>query len=183
MKKELRLNPMIRAKGVGLIGLGVVFALVAQAVAQTSVEQSTEEQKEPSDVTECVGAASSLLRYKKLALNRREKTLANRELDIEKAEERLAQQFKELEDIRESLRKTMSSLDLVKEDRIKKLKGRFEKMRPKEAATILEKTDDTVSILLLAGMKADKSGKILAKMAPEKAALLTEKLAKHPINK
>ena len=183
MKKDQRFNPFIVAKGVALIALGVVFALVADAVAQNAIPDPNTQMAKPADVTECVGAASSLLRYKKLALNRREKTLKNREIDIEKAEERLAQQFTELEEIRADLRKTMKDLDIVKEERISKLKNRFEKMRAKSAAEILEKTDNVISVLVLAEMKEDKAGKILAKMSPEKAAFLAEQLAKHPMNK
>ena len=85
MKKESKMNPLIVAKGAGLIALGVVFALVADAVAQNAIPDPTAQQAAQStDVTECLGAASSLLRYRKLALNRREKTLKNREIDIDK---------------------------------------------------------------------------------------------------
>ena len=183
MKKDQKINPAVIAKGAGLIALGVVFALVADAVAQNAVPDPTQQTAAPADVTECLGAASSLLRYRKLALNRREKTLKNREIDIENAEERLKIQFTELEEIRANLKKTMEELDVVKEDRISKLKNRFEKMRAKNAAVILEKTEDVIAVMVLSEMKEDKAGKILAKMSPEKAAYLAEKLARHPMNK
>ena len=61
--------------------------------------------------------------------------------------------------------------------------ARFEKVRAKQAAAILEKTDDDVSVLVLEQMNAAKSGKILAAMNADKAAYLTERLAQHPIKK
>ncbi|MEC7985378.1 MAG: hypothetical protein VX278_09455 [Myxococcota bacterium] len=183
MKKEHKIKPLVIAKGAGLVALGIVFALVADAVAQNALPDATTQTEEAADVTECLGSASSLLLYRKLALNRREKTLKNREIDIENAEERLKIQFTELEKIRAELRQTMKELDVVKEDRISKLKNRFEKMRAKNAAEILEKTEDVIAVMVLSEMKEAQAGKILAKMSAEKAAFLAEKLAQHPMNK
>ena len=64
----------------------------------------------------------------------------------------------------------MSDMDAKKMEKVQGLVDRFSKVRAKQAAAILEKTDDDVSLLVLDTMPAAKSGKILAAMAPEAGA-------------
>lgn len=64
------------------------------------------------------------------------------------------------------------------EAEIKRLQRTFEEMSPRNAAAILEKTSDALAVNLLSRMAEDLTARILAKMKPEQAAVLTEQLSK-----
>jgi|GEM_PF-2886774 len=183
MKIERKMKLWNYAKFMGMFLVGIIFAVVAQAVAQSDATTKDDQEPKEETFTDCMTSASSLLRYKQLALNRREKSISQREEDLEKAEKRLTQQFEDLKEIREELREKMKEMDVKKQEKVDALVARFSRVRAKQAAAILEKTDDDVSLMVLEKMDAAKSGKILAAMSPDKAAELTEKFALHPLKK
>ena len=178
MNVEQRVRLWSYAKFLGMFLVGIVFAVVAQAVAQTNNPQKDGTQEEES-FTDCMTSASSLLSARQQALKRREADVKDKEKNIEDAAKRLKQQFEDLTEIREELRQKMKEMDATKLEKIKGLVARFQKVRAKQAAAILEKTDDEVSVMVLEQMNAANSGKILAAMKAEKAAYLTEMLAQH----
>lgn len=183
MSIERKMRLWNYAKFFGMFLVGIVFAVAVQAVAQSTETTEAAPEEEEETFTDCMTSASSLLRYKQLALNRRESDIGQREEDLDNAEKRLEKQFEKLQEIREELRVMMADMDEKKKKKVQGLVDRFSKVRAKQAAAILEVTDDDVSLLVLDTMPAAKSGKILAAMTPEKAAKLTEKLAQHPLKK
>lgn len=180
MNVEQKIRLWTYAKFFGMFLVGIVFAVLAQAVAQTTTDQQEKETEEES-FADCMSSASSLLTARQQALLRREKDVAGKEQDLEAAKKHLEGQIEELHKIRDELDQKMKEMDATKMEKVKGLVSRFEKVRPKQAAAILEKTDDDVSVLVLEQMSPAKSGQILAAMTADKAAYLTEKLAMHPI--
>jgi flagellar motility protein MotE (MotC chaperone) len=57
----------------------------------------------------------------------------------------------------------------------------MESMRDKQAAAILDETEDLVALEVLMRMNVSKAGKALAKMAPARAAFFAEKLGAPPL--
>ena len=180
------MNPQNRKRLVGYTRhmgsffIGVIFVIVAQAVAQTTATQQ-DIQANNIDSENCLETGPPLLRYKKEALDRREREITKKEKDLVKAREGLNKQFTQLEEIRDELDQKMKEMDQRKAEKIEALVARFSKIRAKQAAAILEKTEDDVSVAVLQKMEPSKSGKILAAMQVERAALLTEILARHPL--
>jgi hypothetical protein len=54
----------------------------------------------------------------------------------------------------------------------------YEGMKPKEAATVMAKLDPELSTTILLGMRERQAGKILGLLPPEKAADLTDRIAR-----
>ena len=182
MNVERRVQLWTYAKFAGMFFVGILFAVLAQAVAQTTNAEDDEEKAEKGFV-DCLESTSTLLSARQQALVRRENDIHDKEKNIREAKENLQDQIDELKKIRLELDVKMKDMDAKKMEKVKALVARFEKVRAKQAAAILEKTDDDVSILVLEEMNAAKSGKILAAMNADKAAYLTERLAQHPIKK
>ena len=183
MKAQNKKSLLRYTKPLGPFFIGVVFVIVAQAVASTTTASQDMDLSADDDNIDCLPSISSLLHYRKEALDRREQSIKDREVDITNAESRLNEQFKELEKIRDELGEKMKAMDAKKAAKVKALVARFEKVRAKQSAAILEKTDDDVAVMVLQEMKAGKAGKILAAMNVDKAAYLTEILAQHPLKK
>ena len=180
MNVEQKIRLWTYTKFFGMFLVGIVFAVLAQAVAQTTTDQQAKQTEEES-FADCMSSASSLLTARQQALSRRLSDVEGKEEDLEAAKKHLEAQIKELHDIRDEIDQKMKEMDATKMEKVKGLVSRFEKVRPKQAAAILEKTDDDVSVLVLEQMSAAKSGKIMAAMTPDKAAYLTERLAQHPM--
>lgn len=181
MNVERRVRLWTYAKFTGMFFVGILFAILAQAVAQTT--NPSDQEEEEVEFADCMESVSSLLSAREDALRRREQDIGEREQNIEDAEKSLDVQIQELKDIREELRQKMKKMDQQKIDKVEKLMKSFVKVRAKQAAAILEKTDDDVSVMVLEVMSSANSGKILAAMNVDKAAYLTERLAQHPIKK
>ena len=69
------------------------------------------------------------------------------------------------------------------EARITHLVKMLSASREKKSAAILEITEDSVALEVLERMKADKAGKVLAAMTPERAAELTEAIGDAALRK
>lgn len=124
-----------------------------------------------------------LLARKERNLIEREKLVDKKEADLRAAQVEVEQRIEELQSLRTELRGQLEELDEDREARITHLVKMLSASREKKSAAILEITEDSVALEVLERMKADKAGKILAAMTPERAAELTEAIGDAALRK
>ena len=150
-------------------GYGVSVARGAPGDGALSVRASA---------TQGNGRLFQLLQKKDDALKRREDLLEDEKQDLRTAEAALQSRLLELQKLRDQIREMLTDLDGEREQRVVNLVKMFESMRPKQAAGILEVTDDEIALEVLERMNQGKAGKTLAAMEPTRAAALAERIGR-----
>jgi flagellar motility protein MotE (MotC chaperone) len=120
------------------------------------------------------------LKARERALDRREQSLLSREADLRAVERDLEARIDELKVARTELKVLLKAADAAEDARIRALVKMVESMRAGDAANMVTELPNELAVSVLDRMKATKAGKLLAKMAPAKAAFLAEKLANKP---
>jgi flagellar motility protein MotE (MotC chaperone) len=154
-------------------GYGVSVARGAPEDGPLSVRATADQGKE---------RLYALLMRKDAALKRREELVENEKQDLRAAEAALEARLLELQKLRDQIREMLTDLDAEREERVASLVKMFESMRPKQAAAILEVTDDEIALEVLERMNQGKAGKTLAAMDPKRAASLAERIGRAALN-
>ena len=123
-----------------------------------------------------------LLEQKERGLQRRAATLEAREADLRAAEAEVKSRLDELKSVRAEIQDMLGQLDEKQQERVTTLVKMMESMRDKQAAAILDETEDVVALEVLMRMNVAKAGKALAKMEPGRAAFFAEKLGAPPLS-
>ncbi|WP_439579874.1 MotE family protein [Elioraea sp.] len=117
------------------------------------------------------------LRARRLALDERERTIAEREAVVVAAERRLAERIEELQQLQQRL-ETLDQAAREREDAgWRGLVKIYETMRPRDAARIFNELEMPVLIEVVERMRERNAAPILAGMNPDKAKALTAELA------
>jgi len=153
----------------GLGGYGVSVARGAPEDGQLSVRATADQGKD---------RLYWMLLQKDSALKRREELVENEKQDLRAAEAALESRLVELQKLRDQIRVMLTDLDGEREERVVNLVKMFESMRPKQAAAILEVTDDEIALEVLERMNQGKAGKTLAAMDAKRAAGLAERIGR-----
>lgn len=106
-----------------------------------------------------------------------EQQLGLREGLIKATEQRLDEKMAELTKLKSSVEELLKQYDNKEDGKLKSLVTIYEKMKPKDAARILEETDMPTLLGVLERMKESKAAPILAAMDSKKAHKVTEALA------
>lgn len=122
-------------------------------------------------------ALLAALRQREGDLDAREKTLADRAQALSVAEAKLAEQLAAFEKARGQLESTLASADKAAENDIGRMTTVYEKMKPADAAKILDKMDVTFAAGLLARMRPEIAAQVMAGMTPEAAYAVTVTVA------
>jgi len=110
-------------------------------------------------------------------LDKREKKLGEREALLAAAEQEVDHKIGELNKLKDEIESLLGKQQKMEEDRLESLVKIYEGMKPKEAATIFNTLDLDVLLAVIGRMNERKSGPILASMDPDKARIVTIKLA------
>lgn len=110
-------------------------------------------------------------------LDKREKKIAEREALLDAAGQEVDHKIAELNKLKGEIEALLGKQQKMQEDRIESLVKMYETMKPKEAATIFNTLDLDVLLTVLGRMNERKAAPILAAMDPEKARLVTIRLA------
>ncbi|MDE1151963.1 MAG: MotE family protein [Micavibrio sp.] len=110
-------------------------------------------------------------------LDKREKKLGEREALLAAAEQEVDHKIGELNKLKDEIEGLLGKQQKMEEDRLASLVKIYEGMKPKEAATIFNTLDLDVLLAVIGRMNERKSGPILASMDPDKARIVTIKLA------
>jgi flagellar motility protein MotE (MotC chaperone) len=111
------------------------------------------------------------------ALDKREQQLGAREALLKAAEQEVDKKVAELNTLKADIEKLLGQQQTMEETRIVSLVKIYEGMKPKEAATIFNTLDMDVLLAVISRMSERKSSPVLAAMDPNKARIVTIKLA------
>jgi flagellar motility protein MotE (MotC chaperone) len=110
-------------------------------------------------------------------LDKREKTLAEREALLNAAAQEVDRKVSELNKLKANMESLLGQQQKAEDGRIESLVKIYENMKPKEAARIFDTLDMNILLDVIGRMNERKSSPILAAMSPEKAKDVTIKLA------
>ena len=160
------------------LAAGVLSGIAATAVGATG-SSSVGIRSEQARGAEAI---MDLLEQKERGLQRRAATLEAREADLRAAEAEVKSRLDELKSVRAEIQDMLGQLDEKQQERVTTLVKMMESMRDKQAAAILDETEDVVALEVLMRMNVAKAGKALAKMEPGRAAFFAEKLGAPPLS-
>ncbi|MFN4089513.1 MAG: MotE family protein [Alphaproteobacteria bacterium] len=115
------------------------------------------------------------------AIERRERELDVREALIKAAEARMTAKTSELATLQKRIEDLMQIHDKQQAEKLDSLVSIYEKMKPRDAARILEGLEMDILIDVLGRMREMRSAPILASMDPEKARAVTARLAERNV--
>jgi len=117
------------------------------------------------------------LSVRREAIDKRERELDMREALTKAAEARLAAKAAELDQVQKKIEDLMKLHDEKQAEKLNSLVAIYEKMKPADAARILEGLEMDILIDVLGRMKILRSAPILASMDPVRAREVTARLA------
>jgi flagellar motility protein MotE (MotC chaperone) len=177
-----------------LVELDPLF-LEANAMASEEVQKDPEGIAEPAshlpakqDSGETGGEAKNIveeeeidlnfLLKKKAELNKEEEDLAKKRAELMALQEEINNKIAILTQLRKEIMAQMAIKEIVEEKKLKHLIKAYSAMKPQKAASLVERLDMDFAIALLSKMKGDVVGNILSFVDTEKAARISEQLAK-----
>ena len=110
-------------------------------------------------------------------LDKRERTLSEREALLEAAQKELDKKLSEMEGIRDELKDLLKQQTAEEAMRIQSLVKIYSGMKPKDAARIFNTLDTDILMDVIGSMTESKSGPIIALMDADRAKALTTLLA------
>ncbi len=154
-----------------------------QAIAEDKVKGKDKDKDKHKQAI----ALDDLKLFEELENKRRE--LAAREEELRKKEEELLILKKDIEnklaklsqlqtELQGQLQKNVEAAKQSQETRLKHLVGAYSAMKPDKAASLIEKLNDDVALQILSAMKSKDVGAILSFVETEKAARLSQRLAR-----
>jgi len=114
---------------------------------------------------------------RRVTLAKREKELENREEELSRLEGQLALRLTELKMLTERVANIRKDRDHRHEARMEQLAQVYGSMAPKEAAPLIAKLDEHISLSLLERLPGKRMGQILSLMDSERAIKLTKLLS------
>jgi len=120
----------------------------------------------------------NFLLKKKDELKGEEEELAKKRAELMAILEEMNNKIAILTQLRNKIRAEMGRKKTIQEKELRHLKKIYSSMKPQKAASLIEKLDMSFAVELLANMKGDAVGSILSFVDIEKAAKITEQLAK-----
>ncbi len=120
----------------------------------------------------------NFLLKRKTELEKEEEGLSKKRAELMVIQEEINSKIATLTQLRNEIVAEMAKKKIFEEKNIKHLIKAYSAMKPQKAATLIEKLDTTFAIELLSRMKGGAVGSILSFVDTEKAARLSERLAK-----
>jgi flagellar motility protein MotE (MotC chaperone) len=117
------------------------------------------------------------LQERRQTLDSRERDIVTRENVIKAADGRIGERLASLKLVEANIQKLLDQVDEQEAARIAALVAVYEKMKPKDAARIMEGLDEEVLIKIAQRMKTQSMALVLANMTGERARRVTQRLA------
>lgn len=121
------------------------------------------------------GAGTSMEREN---LARRQENLARKEQELRILEGELGKKLEQMKMLENRISQMMKDAEGAQDAKFRHLVDVLSNMKSKQAASVLETLDPKIAVKVLAGMRGRQAGEILTFVKPEKAAQLTESLAR-----
>ena len=118
----------------------------------------------------------SELDNRRVELERRKQALDEREADLRRQESELASRIVDLKSLTARFSEQRKEKDQKREARLEQLANVYGSMAPTEAAPLIARLDDDISLTLLERMPEKRLGQILSSMNQDRAIALTKQL-------
>ena len=115
---------------------------------------------------------------KKAEIEKEEEKLAKNRAELMAIQKNITSKIAKLTQLRNEIRAQMATKKTVQEQKLKHLIKAYSAMKSQKAASLIEKLEITFAIELLSKMKGDVVGNILSFIEIDKAAKISERLAK-----
>lgn len=112
------------------------------------------------------------------ALTRRQEDLARKEQELRVLEGELSKKLEQMQLLENRMAIMMKDAEGAQDGKFRHLVDVLSNMKAKQAASVLETLDPKIAVKVLAGMRGRQAGEILTFVKAEKAAQLTESLAR-----
>ncbi len=116
-----------------------------------------------------------------LKLRQWEKELQEKETRLKKLELDIIEKEEKLKEIKNEISEIYNKVKEMREENIKDLSTIYSKMKPEQAAEVINKMDVNLAVKIFLKMKPNKTAKILNIINKDKAVKITEKLALYGI--
>jgi len=111
-------------------------------------------------------------------LEKRENEIEKRRVELMAIQDDINEKIAKLEQLRNEIRSHMETKRSFEEQKLKHLVKAYSAMKPQAAANVIEKLDLVFAVEILSRMQGDTVGGILSFVDKEKAAKISESLAK-----
>ena len=112
------------------------------------------------------------------ALTRRQEDLSRKEQELRVLEGELSKKLEQMQTLEGRIASMMRDAEGAQDAKYRHLVDVLSNMKAKQAASVLETLDPKIAVKVLAGMRGRQAGEVLTFVKPEKAAQLTEALAR-----
>lgn len=119
-----------------------------------------------------------LMLKKKADLKKQEEEIARKREKLLSIQDEVNKKLTALTKLRNEIRAEMAKKEVIEQQKLKHLIKAYSAMKPQKAASLIEKLEIGFSIELLSKMKGDAVGNILSFVNLDKAAKISEALAK-----
>lgn len=151
----------------------------AQVVSEKPLgEQTAKNSGEISPLAAETKNTPEALEIKWKQLEQKEQALAEERKRLAVLKEEINQKLLKITKIQKAVRSDLEQKEAVRDGRIKHLIKVYQTMPPRKAAVLVDKLDMDVIIALFSEMKGENVGQILPYVSAEKAAKISERLAK-----
>jgi flagellar motility protein MotE (MotC chaperone) len=120
------------------------------------------------------------IRAHKVELDRRARTLDDRERQVEELERLATQRLTELEELSGTVERRIAAWEESNGDTVRQLAKIYSSMPPEKAAPLLEEMDVELATQLVAKMRYKDSAAVLSLVSEERALAMSRKVA-HPL--
>ena len=167
--------------------LGATFFCMKRAVLSVPVFDSrpalaedadTNIASQPSFNSQNVGPSLRILECKRAELKMERRQLERERKQLAVLKQEIETKLVRLSEMQESIQKKLDEHETIRNNKIKHLIKIYTTMAPKKAAALIEKLDMEVIIELFSKMKGEQVGQILSSVPAEKAAKISERLAR-----
>ena len=143
-------------------------------------QEASSEEADGKNVNSAVEEQIDLnfLLRKKAEIEKEEEKLVKKKAELMAIQVDITSKIAKLTQLRNEIRAQMATKKTVQEQKLKHLIKAYSAMKPQKAASLIEKLEITFAIELLSKMKGDAVGNILSFIEIDKAAKISERLAK-----
>jgi len=133
---------------------------------------------QPSLNFQNVGASIEILECKRVQIEMDRRQLERERKQLTALKQEIEANLIKLSAIQDSIQRKLDEQKMIRDNKIKHLIKIYTTMAPKKAAALIEKLDMEVIIELFSNMKGEHVGQILPHVSSEKAAEISEHLAR-----
>ncbi len=133
---------------------------------------------QPSLNSQNVGASVEILECKRAEIETERRQLERERKQLTALKQEIEAKIIQLSEIQDGIQRKLDEHKTIGDNKIKHLIKIYTSMAPKKAAALIEKLDMKVVMELFSQMKGEQVGQILPHVSSEKAANISENLAK-----